>query len=81
MNNDDTTWDINEAEGTAVGPTLPVHSGGTIVTLTALWSDTEGIGVTIDLPPDAVFFRQHMGSLRTAVDQLMSLEPPRLSVR
>jgi hypothetical protein len=42
-------WCVQAAEGTAVGPSVPVvASGAVFAVLTALWSDSDGVRVSID---------------------------------
>ena len=42
-------WTVNAAEGTAVGPSVPVvENGAVFAVLTALWDDSDGVRVSID---------------------------------
>lgn len=42
-------WNVNHAEGTAVGPSVPVTADGALIaTLTALWDDESGVRVSVD---------------------------------
>jgi hypothetical protein len=42
-------WRVQAGEGTAVGPTVPVTSGGDVfAVLTAIWSTVDGVRVSID---------------------------------
>lgn len=42
-------WALNAAEGTAVGPTVPVTADGTVCAIvTAIWSDVDGVRLSID---------------------------------
>jgi hypothetical protein len=77
---------MNVKEGTATGPVVIVPSGGGIdleATVTALWSDTDGVCVTLELLGDGIItvdslpaWKESAARVIAAVEQLLGLEQP-----
>jgi hypothetical protein len=70
-------WDLGE-RGTAVGPSTPVQADGALVAVVrALWSDVDGVRVSIDWqgPTDDMSGAQAR-ALANALRQAADLEPP-----
>ncbi|GAB6857633.1 hypothetical protein [Microbacterium xylanilyticum] len=45
----DSTWTLDVSGETAIGPVVPVTAEGQLIaTLTALWSDVDGVRVSLD---------------------------------
>lgn len=59
-----------------MGPTYHLNIREQNVTLQALWSDTEGVCVSVDVSPDATFTAADIAEVRAALDDLLGLEPP-----
>lgn len=70
---DTTTWRVNEAEGTALGPVI---SAGW-ATLQAVWDDVDGMQVTVDLDQDdAALTANQARYLAHALLRLADTPPP-----
>ena len=63
-------------DGTAIGPSIYVEGKHGRVTYTALWSDEEGVLVSIDHRGEFLVLPEELAEHRSAVDQLMGTQPP-----
>lgn len=63
-------------DGTAVGPSVVVEVGDETVTVTALWSDEEGVGITVDMSPDVFLPADDAMALMEATRNLLAIAPP-----
>jgi hypothetical protein len=65
------------AEGTAVGPSVPVTADGALVaTLTALWDDESGVRVSVDWQATDDLTADAARALANAVGQMADLPKP-----
>lgn len=68
-------------EGTAVGPSTVVEtSNGDTIVVTTLWSDEEGVGVSLDISPDAVVPAVEAMALVRAIQSMLAIDPPQVVV-
>lgn len=65
-------------DGTAQGPALYLECGGQRMTCQALWSDEEGVVVSVDTQGECLLDRDALTEIHDAIDCLMSLDPPRV---
>lgn len=63
-------------DGTSIGPTIYVEGKHCVLSYTALWSDEEGILVSVECVGEQLMTQDMLAETRSAVDQLLDLQPP-----
>jgi hypothetical protein len=63
-------------DGTAQGPVFYVHTTGGLVVLQALWSDEEGVVLSVDIQGVGVINEKALADIGDAVRKIRALEPP-----
>lgn len=53
-------------------------SQGDVITVTTLWSDEEGVGITVDMSPDAFVPAEEAMAVMRAIQSMLAIDPPQL---